>query len=263
MKVVLLISCMHQKDADIIRRSNVQTDVVVVNQCDKDSVEEFDFSNIQGETCHAKFINTRERGLSRSRNMAIANAWGDICLISDDDERFEDDYENKIITAYKENPTAGFVSFACVREGISYSKQPCRMGILQILKTSSIQITFKRQEILKHKILFDVIMGSGTGNGAGEENRFMMDCRKADIEMLYNPAVITTLLSANSQWNNGLDEKYFRNRGWASRRILGTGLGYLFIWYNIFSNRKRFINGGLSLAKIICYFHKGFFERRS
>lgn len=253
---------MHQKDAGIIKRSNVQTDVVVVNQCNKNSVEEFDFTNKIGETCHAKFINTTERGLSRSRNMAIENAWGDICLISDDDERFKDDYENKIIAAYTESPTAGFVSFACIREGVCYSKQPCRMGILQILKTSSIQITFKRQEILKHKILFDVLMGSGTGNGAGEENRFMMDCRKAGIEMFYNPAVITKLLSANSQWNNGLDEKYFRNRGWTSRRILGTCLGYLFIWYNIFSNRKRFISGGLSLVKIIYFFHKGFFERR-
>ena len=79
----ILISCMHEKDTSIIERSNVQSDVVVVNQCDLDSVEEFDFVNKKGKTCHAKFINTTERGLSRSRNMAICNAWGDVCLICD------------------------------------------------------------------------------------------------------------------------------------------------------------------------------------
>ena len=39
----ILISCMHQKDASIIKRSNIQSDVVVVNQCDHDSIEEYDF----------------------------------------------------------------------------------------------------------------------------------------------------------------------------------------------------------------------------
>ena len=77
MTLTLLIACMHEKDTSIIQRSNVQTDVVVVNQCDHDSVEEFDFVNKKGKICHAKFICTNERGLSRSRNMAIRNAWGD------------------------------------------------------------------------------------------------------------------------------------------------------------------------------------------
>ena len=74
MTLTLLIACIHEKDTSIIERSNVQTDVVVVNQCDHDSVEEFDFVNKKGRTCLAKFICTTERGLSRSRNMALFNA---------------------------------------------------------------------------------------------------------------------------------------------------------------------------------------------
>lgn len=91
--VTTLISCMYEKNANIIARSNIQTDVVVVNQCDYDSIEEFEFKNKKGVTCRAKFINTTERGLSRSRNMAIANSWGDICYMCDDDELLADDYE--------------------------------------------------------------------------------------------------------------------------------------------------------------------------
>ena len=48
MKINVLISCMHEKDTNIIQRSNIQTDVVVVNQCDKDCIEEWDFINKQG-----------------------------------------------------------------------------------------------------------------------------------------------------------------------------------------------------------------------
>lgn len=262
MKVQTLISCMHQKNASIIEKSNVQTDVVVVNQCDHDFVDEFDFVNKDGKTCHAKLINTRERGLSRSRNMAIDNAWGDICLISDDDERFDDNYEEKIVSAYESKPNADFISFACVRDGYSYPSEWMKMDIKRILKTSSIQVTFRREAIVKNNIRFDVKMGSGTGNGGGEENKFMMDCKRNGLNMLYCPSVITTLLSVNSLWCNGYDEKYFRNRGWASRRIMGTFMGYLFMWYNIFSHRKDFVSKDYSLVRVANCFHKGFFEKR-
>ena len=43
---VLFLVC--TKDTNIIQRSNIQTDVVVVNQCDKDCIEEWDFINKQG-----------------------------------------------------------------------------------------------------------------------------------------------------------------------------------------------------------------------
>lgn len=96
-----ILSRMHQKDASIIERSNVQSDVVIINQCDRNDIEDFDFINKKGRKCHAKFISTTERGLSKSRNMAIRNAWGDICLICDDDEWIADDSEDKILKAYK------------------------------------------------------------------------------------------------------------------------------------------------------------------
>lgn len=114
----ILISCMHQADTSIIERSNVQSDVVVVNQCDHDSVEEFDFVNKKGKTCHAKFICTTERGLSKSRNMAIRNAWGDVCQICDDDEWLADNGEEVILRAYAENPDAALIAFSLIRKDI-------------------------------------------------------------------------------------------------------------------------------------------------
>lgn len=264
MTLTLLIACMHEKDTSIIQRSNVQTDVVVVNQCDHDLVEEFDFVNKKGRTCHAKFICTTERGLSRSRNMAIRNAWGDVCLICDDDELLYDTYEEDILRAYSENPDAGIITFALNRldNPMSYPVAKKSLGLKEILRTSSLQVTLSRNLLRGAQILFDEKMGSGTGNGGGEENRFLIDCRKARFKMFYYPYVIATINKGESQWFKGFTPKFFRDRGWAMRRCLGSFTGYAFLWYNAIRHRKGFIKDGLTFYGVLKNMHKGFFENR-
>lgn len=264
MKLIVLISCMHEKDHSIIERSNVQTDVVVVNQCDKDTVEEFDFKSKKGKTCHAKFINTTERGLSKSRNMAIDNAWGDICQICDDDETLPDNSEDFIVESYNQNKGVGVITFALSRLDTKKSYPVARMslGLKEILRTSSLQVTFSRNLLREAGIRFDEKMGSGTGNGGGEENRFLLDCRKAGLKMLYIPKVIATVNAGESKWFKGYTEKYFRDRGWTSRRNLGGLIGFAFIIYNAINHRKEFIKDGLSFGKVLLNMNKGFWENR-
>lgn len=263
MRLNVLISCMYEKDASIITRSNVQTDVVV-NQCDKDSVEEFDFINKKGETCHARFINTTERGLSKSRNMAIDNAWGDICQICDDDETLPDNYEDVIIDAYNDNMDASVITFALNRLDTekSYPVAKMSLGFKEILRTSSLQVTFLLNLLRQVDIRFDEKMGSGTGNGGGEENRFLLDCRKAGMKMLYVPQIIATVNKGKSQWFNGYTEKYFKDRGWTSRRCLGFFMGYAFMLYNAIRHCKEFTKNGLSFVKVLLNMNMGFFEKR-
>lgn len=260
----LLISCMHEKDHSIVERSNVQTDVVVVNQCDKDSVEEFDFKNKKGKTCHAKFINTTERGLSRSRNMAIRNAWGDVCLIADDDEVFDDEIEETIINNFHNHPNASLIAFSLRWEdsNVSYPVKSQILRFKNLLQVSSVQICFKLNDVIKNNILFDEKMGSGTGNGAGEENRFMFDCKKSGFEMWYCPAIIATINKGDSKWFKGYTEKYFRDRGWASRRILGPLMGVAFILYNALNHRRSYTSNGLSFLCVLKNMFIGFFESR-
>lgn len=228
----LLISCMNQKDFSIIERSNVQSDVVVVNQCDQESVEEFDFINKKGNSCHGRFICTTEKGLSKSRNMALRNSWGDICLICDDDEYLKDDCEELILKAYYENANADLISFAFDRDDKSFSSIPAKHNLRSLLRTSSVEISFRREAIVENKVWFDEKMGSGSGNGAGEENMFLMTCKRKGLRMFYNPSEIGKLLSADSMWFKGFNVTYFENFGWAIRRILGgiTSLVYFIYW---------------------------------
>ena len=260
----LLISCMHQSDASIIEKSNVQSDVVVVNQCDSNSVEEFDFVNKKGRICHAKFICTTERGLSKSRNMAIRNSWGDVCQICDDDEYIEDNTEDVILKAYKENPDVALIAFSLMRKDISktYPKKKKILGFKQILKTSSLQITFSRKLMGDKQVWFDEKMGSGTGNGGGEENMFMLECRRKHFKMLYCPDVIATVLPSNSQWFHGYTKKFFEDTGWINRRLFGFAVGSLYSMYTLFSKRRAYVKHGLSIFDVAKSMLNGFVSKR-
>ena len=96
MKLDVLLSCMHQTDATLIDKSNIVGDAVVINQCD--TVGEFEYSTERGKV---KFFSVTDRGLTKSRNLAIKKSNADVCLLCDDDEQFVPDYDKKIIDVYK------------------------------------------------------------------------------------------------------------------------------------------------------------------
>lgn len=262
-ELVVLLSCMNS-DSSIIQKSNIQTDVIVVNQTDNNKKEKFSFKNKKGEVCNCFFLNSTTRGLSRSRNIAIqsARSWK-YGLLSDDDEVFADDYEEKIVNEYN-SIEADFIAFQVERKGKKYPDQPSKMSLKNILRTSSVQITFRLPIIQSNNLKFDEKMGAGSGNGSGEEIKFMMDCRKAGMTLFYNPSIIASLKEGSeSTWFNGFDERYFQNRGWASRRTFGLFTGMAFMLFNIMHNRKKFKqSGSLTIIQMINNGIIGIFDKR-
>lgn len=258
MTLEVLISCMHQKDSSIAQNSHVQSDAVIVNQCDYDAVvTERLYSHC------IKFICTTERGLSRSRNMAISSSEADICLIADDDEIFADDYQQQIIKAYEQHPEADLITFK-VEGSHSYAKayaqKESRIGYLKAMHISSVQITFRRNSIIQNNIFFDPEMGSGTGNGCGEETKFLFDCLHKGLKIIHEPVTIAKLNdNSNSQWFNGFTEQFFYNRGWATTRYLGRPFALLYaIIYPI--QRKKKVRKDISISRAILSAFKGVFH---
>lgn len=261
MKLELLISCMHQKDASIITRSNVDSDVVVINQCDIDKKENFNFFNRNGVSCKTIIISTTERGLSRSRNMAISNATGDICLICDDDETLVDGYNDIIINAFQKHPEASVITFALDYKNKKFPLKEKKVGYFRAMKTNSIQIAFRRDQILKKSIQFDVTMGSGTGNGGGEEVRFLFDCLKKGLKIRYIPEIIASVANNGSQWFQGFTDKYFLDRGWSNRRLLGLPLACCYALYFSMKNYSIYRSDN-TFWNALRYQLKGSFEKR-
>lgn len=233
MTIEVLISCMRQDDTSIIQRSNIQSDVVVINQCDENCYQKLNLKNRKGEEINAEFISSKERGLSKSRNMAVKYSKGDICLICDDDEILYDDYPELIVKAFEENSEADVLAFQIQDAGKIFPKSKKKIGYIGALKLASWQLAFRRKSIVDNRIEFDETLGSGVTKAGGEENRFLYDCLKKGLKITYVPIAIGKMIEGESQWFHGFTKEYFYDRGIMTKKLMGKFWASLYAFYFI------------------------------
>lgn len=234
-QVEVLISAMYQTDCSIFERTNIKTDALLINQCDREQKY-----SIKKNFGTQRVISTTQRGLSRSRNMALDNANGKICLICDDDEVLIDNYEELITNAFKENPEYDILCFMFQLKGKEFPKRSFKVNYLNALKITSWQIAFKKDCIIDKNIRFDEKFGSGTPIGSGEENIFLYDCLKHGLKIKYLPICIGSVAQEESHWFKGFDEEYFLNRGKIIKRLMGVPLGLVYCMYFVFFKIKEY-----------------------
>ena len=215
----------------LVRKSGLSGDVVVINQCDREDYAEFG---------RARVFYTTQRGLTKSRNMAIRNAQADVCLICDDDEVFVSDYESRILKAYEKLPLADVIIFKMIGRKPSFEDKVMRLRFPKTMKVSSWQISFRREKLLGSGVRFDELLGAGTGNGAEEELKFLLDCQRAGLKIYYVPEEIASVAQTESTWFGGFNETFFENRGATTRYILGTGLAAVYAVYYVVCKRSLY-----------------------
>jgi glycosyltransferase involved in cell wall biosynthesis len=214
---------MNQVDDSLVHKSGLTGDVVVINQCDHNSYCEY-----QTENGMARMVFTTQRGLTKSRNMAIEYSNADICLLCDDDEEFVSDYTQKIFKAYEMLPQADVIAFKMVNRSPSYPDRVMRLRFPNTGKVSSWQISFRRKRLLETGVRFDELLGAGTGNGAEEELKFLLDCERAGLKIYYVPFEIASVDHEASTWFDGFTETFFEDRGATTRYIMGAPLAMLY-----------------------------------
>lgn len=241
----VLISCMNQEDISIVKQSGISTDALVINQCNMDAFQQWN-----NENQVIRMISTTERGLSRSRNMAIKHADGDICLFCDNDEVFYNNYMRTILEAFRRLPDADVILFNFDNLPHRFRSMEHRLNYLELLHAISCQIAFKKDSVRNAKVLFNPFMGAGSNNGAQEENKFLMDCYRKGLKIYYVPQTIGRIIENDSTWFEGYDEKFFYQRGSATRQLLGLPLSILYAFY--YTVRKRAMyNQELSVWKAL------------
>jgi glycosyltransferase involved in cell wall biosynthesis len=122
-----------------------------------------------------RVINSREFGLSKSRNLAIENAVGDILVIADDDIEYLPDFDKTILRAYKKYDQASLISFQFVDENDQLLKiYPKTEGYTTSTKRplSSVEITFRRKDVKEKGIRMNENFGLGTSFPSAEEQIF-------------------------------------------------------------------------------------------
>lgn len=229
MRIEVLLSTMHQIDKNIIKKCNINSDVVVINQCENNSEDEFKFK----EKYRCRWINSRDRGLSNSRNLAMTNAQGDVCLLCDEDVVYKDNYCEIVEKAFKEIPTADVIIFDIDEVGTNEQRDKAKkIYKLSKFKTyGSVHVAFKRECFEKNKIRFNTLFGAGSNMYAMAEDALLFrDFAKKQISVYVYPETISTVYFDNSTWFRGYDEKYFFDTG-AYLQCAYPIVGKVLMWY--------------------------------
>jgi len=209
--VTVLLSAMDLPDAAILDKLNISGRSVVIDQCDEESE-----SYIPDRNC--LFVKTRERGLSKSRNMAMRKALAlgsEICIFCDNDVLYRDDYEKVIGDAFMRNPDSDIIVFFIERperhEPVLKKEGP--LDHLHAMKIFSPEIAFRIRRIREKGLRMDELFGAGAKYGMGEENIFLFDAMAAGLKVTYVPLRIAGTIENESTWFKGYNEEFFRNRG--------------------------------------------------
>jgi len=114
MEPEVLLSAMYLDNENYIDTLNIHTDCVVINQCDREGIRRVVHDSAKGEI-NITYVETKDRGLSRSRNEAIGKARGDICILCDNDVEYVEDYDRII----REDPCVMFLRIFAVHVFLS------------------------------------------------------------------------------------------------------------------------------------------------
>ena len=207
----VLLSAMHLDDENYIDSLNIHTDCVVINQCDRQCERTVE-KNTSAGPVSVKYIETVERGLSKSRNMAIRNASDDVCMLCDNDVEYADDYDrivNRAFAMYDADVIVFFIKRPERSEPVF--KRPRKMGYLSVLKIFSPEIAFRRKSIEGMK--FNELFGAGAKYFMGEENLFLYECLKRGKKIVYVPEMIAKVRDEESTWFKGYNREFFVSRG--------------------------------------------------
>lgn len=211
--------------------------ILIINQSNS-TILISDFENV-------RVINVNEKGLSKSRNLAIENASKKICLIADDDVVYFQNFEKQIIAAFNQNTEASIITFNHQREGLDAPQNSSQItfnhSYKSIWNVCSIEIAFQVKDIKENTICFDENFGLGSYFKTAEEYLFLMAAINQRLRTLFYPFVIVSHPLITSGENQGSDSILFA-RG---ALFYKTKANLSYIWllkYVFFLARNEYID---------------------
>lgn len=241
MRIEHIVSTMERKEFAFLENMQMQAPCLVVNQKCADNESTYSFAN--GD---ARILSTIEKGLSRSRNKLLQNATGEICVIGDDDVEYLPNYLQDIEQAYSSLPKADIIVFRFTHEKgketrARYSKIK-RLHMWNISKAASVEITFKRESVLRAGISFHNEIGLGTEFSTGEENAFLADALRAGLKIYHYPKTICYAVEEHDLKDDNDVKKYLIGKGAAYHCIYKKSFWFYTLGFIILKKRSLFKN---------------------
>lgn len=211
MKVQVLISAVNKDPRKLVEEMRIQSDALVVNQCDCYAYEEWNrFGN------RIRAFSMAERGVGLSRNSAMMRAEGDICLFSDQDIVFEPDYEKKILSEFEKNPDADMLIFNIEvgKERRTYeNKERKKVHLYNCGRYGAVGFAVRREVLLASGVTFSLLFGGGAKYSNGEDSLFLKEFIQKGYHVYKTPVLIGRENETESTWFTGYHDKFFFDRG--------------------------------------------------
>jgi glycosyltransferase involved in cell wall biosynthesis len=254
--IEILISTMNQDSLDFLvpmfpfkHFSNFS--ILIINQTQNEKILTSSYSKV-------RVINSFEKGLTKSRNLALDNAVGRILVIADDDIVYQEGFIAKIMSAYDKFPEAAVINFSVVNSNRDLIKKypsgsKVNLNIFDILNVSSIEMTLNKKNIDISKIRFDESFGLGGAFEMGEEAIFLSDFKKKHQQLIFDSQIIVMHESQTSSEKKNITNKYYIQGALFSRIFKKKYIFWLFIklFFDLKQKKIQFknINTALKSAK--------------
>lgn len=191
--------------------------ILIVNQTQENNLLVSEFPSV-------RVINSFEKGLSRSRNLALKNATGKIVLIADDDVIYKKDFDSIILQAHNQYINQTVISF-CIEKpnGQLYKKYlpnvKLNLSLLELFNILSIEISINKSIFDKTGVNFDENFGLGGKFEMGEEAIFLSDLKNQNQQIAFVPSVIATHSEISSNEKFNFEQRYYIQGAFLSRVI--------------------------------------------
>ena len=220
MQVTLLVSALNQNTDELASKMNYAGDIVIVNQCDKDDIDERTEKitrNASGNSERKiKIISSTDRGVGASRNLCIDNSFGDIILFGDDDIIYNDDAPQKVSDEFEKHPEADMIMFnvdVCEERRTYRNEGFNKLSKFNIGRFPAYSIAVRREALISCNVRFSLLFGGGAKYSNGEDSLFLKDAMNAGIKMYSTETEIGREVPRQSTWFEGYTEKFFFDRG--------------------------------------------------
>lgn len=239
----ILVATMNRSDLDFLIpmfpfAHFSEFNILVVNQTDENALIDSHFSNV-------RVLNSFEKGLSKSRNLALKNTIGEIALIADDDAVFLPDFQQKIIGEHKKNEDFSIICFQTLttknKPYSNYSVKAFRMKEKNFLYVLSIELTFKTKDLHEKNIIFNEHFGLGAQFQDAESLFFLRRANYNQAKVLFCPENIVIHEEYSSSDDVVSDRLlYARMAGFYKKHQFGAY--YFLLKYVFYLYRKRLIS---------------------
>lgn len=179
-------SSLHFLDAMFASVDISECQILIINQTTPDNLLESNEINI-------RVINSFESGLPKSRNLAISQAIGDICLFSDDDVIYSANFQSDIYGAFLKHKFSDIITFQMTDDaGNLYNNYPNinKHDKKTVETVNSVVICFRRSVVVEKKVKFNLNFGLGAIFPTANEYVFLRNALKSGLQIFFEPKIL-------------------------------------------------------------------------